>query len=39
MSRTERISVGEAIVRFIDNQYVELDGVQTKFVEGFFFFF
>ena len=39
MSRTERISVGEAIVRFIDNQYVELDGVQTKFVEGFFTIF
>ena len=39
MSKTERISVGEAIVRFLDNQYVELDGVQTKFVEGFFTIF
>ena len=39
MSMTERISVGEAIVRFLDNQYVELDGVQTKFVEGFFTIF
>ena len=39
MSKTERISVGEAIVRFLDNQYVELDGKQTKFVEGFFTIF
>ena len=39
MSKTERISVGEAIVKFLDNQYVELDGKQTKFVEGFFTIF
>lgn len=39
MSKTERISVGEAIVKFLDNQYVEFDGVQTKFVEGFFTIF
>ncbi len=30
------MTVGQAIVKFLDNQYVELDGVQTKFVEGVF---
>ncbi len=31
-----RISVGEAVVRFLDNQYVSFDGVEQKFVEGVF---
>ncbi|MFA7663832.1 MAG: 3D-(3,5/4)-trihydroxycyclohexane-1,2-dione acylhydrolase (decyclizing) [Clostridia bacterium] len=31
-----RITVGEAIVKFLDNQYVTLDGVEEKFVEGVF---
>ncbi len=39
MIKTERMSVGEAIVRFLDNQYVELDGVQNKLVEGVFTIF
>ena len=30
------MTVGQAIVKFLDNQYVELDGVQTKFVDGVF---
>lgn len=34
MNRTLRISVGEAVVKFLDNQYVSLDGQETKFVEG-----
>ncbi len=33
------MTVGQAIVKFLDNQYVELDGVQTKFVEGVFTIF
>ncbi|MBR6751633.1 MAG: 3D-(3,5/4)-trihydroxycyclohexane-1,2-dione acylhydrolase (decyclizing), partial [Clostridia bacterium] len=34
MSRAIRISVGEAVVKFLDNQYVSFDGQETKFVEG-----
>ena len=30
------MTVGQAIVKFLDNQYVELDGVETKFVDGVF---
>ena len=30
---------GQAIVKFLDNQYVELDGVETKFVDGVFTIF
>lgn len=39
MIKTERMSVGEAIVRFLDNQYVEFDGKEEKFVEGVFTIF
>ena len=31
-----KISVGEAIVRYLDNQYVSFDGAEYKFVEGVF---
>lgn len=31
-----RMTVGQAIVKFLDNQYIELDGVENKFVEGIF---
>ncbi len=31
-----KMTVGQAIVKFLDNQYVELDGEVTKFVEGIF---
>lgn len=34
-----RITVGEAIVRFLDNQYISFDGVEEKFVEGIFTIF
>lgn len=34
-----RMTVGQAIVKFLDNQYVELDGKETKFVEGIFTIF
>ncbi len=31
-----KISVGEAIVRYLDNQYVSFDNAEYKFVEGVF---
>jgi len=31
---TMRMTVGQAIVRFLDNQYLEFDGVETKYVGG-----
>lgn len=34
-----KMSMGEAIVRFLDNQYISLDGKEEKFVEGFFTIF
>ena len=34
-----KMSMGEAVVRFLDNQYVSLDGKEEKFVEGFFTIF
>ncbi len=33
------MTVGQAIVKFLDRQYVELDGVETKFVDGIFTIF
>ena len=33
------MTVGQAIVKFLDNQYVELDGQVTKFVDGVFTIF
>ncbi|MDE7079089.1 MAG: 3D-(3,5/4)-trihydroxycyclohexane-1,2-dione acylhydrolase (decyclizing) [Clostridia bacterium] len=37
--KTERMSVGEAVVRFLDSQYVSFDGVENKLVEGMFTIF
>ncbi len=37
--KTVRMTVAQALVRFLDNQYVEFDGVTTKFVEGIFTIF
>jgi 3D-(3,5/4)-trihydroxycyclohexane-1,2-dione acylhydrolase (decyclizing) len=34
--KTIRLTVGQAIIRFLDNQYVEFDGVENKFVKGIF---
>ncbi|QEH61844.1 3D-(3,5/4)-trihydroxycyclohexane-1,2-dione acylhydrolase [Spiroplasma chinense] len=31
-----KLSVGEAIVKFIDNQFLEIDGVKSKIVDGVF---
>ena len=39
MAETTRMTVAQAIVKFLDNQYVSMDGVETKFVEGFFTIF
>lgn len=39
MAKTERLTTAQAIVKFLDNQYVSMDGVETKFVEGFFTIF
>ncbi len=39
MEKTTRMTVAQAIVRFLDNQYVSMDGEETKFVESFFTIF
>ena len=39
MAETTRMTVAQAIVKFLDNHYVSMDGVETKFVEGFFTIF
>ncbi len=33
---TTRMTVAQAIVKYLDNQYIELDGVENKFVDGIF---
>ncbi len=38
MMRT-KMTMGQALVKFLDNQYVSMDGVETKFVEGVFTIF
>ena len=32
---TVSMTTGQALVRFLDNQYVSFDGVESKFVEGY----
>ena len=39
MAKTLRLTTAQAIVKFLDNQYVSMDGKETKFVEGFFTIF
>lgn len=36
MRKTVRMTVGQAIVRFLDRQYVSFDGEENKFVDGVF---
>lgn len=36
---TIRLTMGQALVKFLDNQYVEFDGAETKFVKGVFSIF
>ncbi|MDK2968444.1 3D-(3,5/4)-trihydroxycyclohexane-1,2-dione acylhydrolase (decyclizing) [Lacrimispora sp.] len=39
MSKTMRMTTAQALVKFLDNQYVSVDGTEIKFVEGFFTIF
>lgn len=39
MEKTIRLTTAQAIVKFLDQQYVSRDGVETKFVEAFFTLF
>ena len=39
MSKTIRLTTAQAIVKFLDQQYVSMDGEETKFVEAFFTLF
>ncbi len=39
MSDTVRLTVAQAIVKFLDQQYISMDGEESKFVEGFFTIF
>ena len=34
--KTVRLTVAQALIKFLDNQYIEFDGKVTKFVEGIF---
>ena len=38
MSKT-RMTVGQAIVKFLNQQYIEMDGVEQPFVDGIFTIF
>ena len=35
MSKSIRLTVGQALVRFVAKQYAERDGRQNRFIEGF----
>ena len=37
--KTRRLTVAQAIVEFLQNQYVEVDGCKTPFVKGVFTIF
>lgn len=39
MVKKIKMTTAQAIVKFLDNQYVEMDGKETKFVHGFFTIF
>ena len=36
MSKTKRLTMAQALLQFLDNQYIEVDGEEIKFVEGVF---
>lgn len=36
---TTRLTMGQALIRFLDNQYLEFDGEESKFVKGIFTIF
>lgn len=37
--KTIRLTMAQALVKFLDQQYVEFDGIESKFVEGVFTIF
>lgn len=37
--KTVKLTMGQALMRFLDNQYVEFDGTENKFVKGIFTIF
>ncbi len=37
--KRQRMTMAQALVKFLDNQYVSMDGAETKFVEGVFTIF
>ncbi|GHV31946.1 3D-(3,5/4)-trihydroxycyclohexane-1,2-dione hydrolase [Spirochaetia bacterium] len=37
--KTIKLTVAQALVKFLDNQYIVFDGLETKFVEGIFTIF
>ena len=34
--KTIRLTIAQALLRFLDNQYVEQDNTEHKFVHGYF---
>ena len=34
--KTQKMTVGQALTTFLDNQYINFDGKEYKFVEGVF---
>jgi 3D-(3,5/4)-trihydroxycyclohexane-1,2-dione acylhydrolase (decyclizing) len=39
MMSTIQLTVAQALIKFLDNQYVEFDGIEQKFVKGIFTIF
>ncbi|NLJ95463.1 MAG: 3D-(3,5/4)-trihydroxycyclohexane-1,2-dione acylhydrolase (decyclizing) [Clostridiaceae bacterium] len=39
MTKRIRLTMAQAIVKFLDNQYIEQDGIENKFVNGMFAIF
>lgn len=39
MGKTIRLTTAQALIKFLNQQYVDIDGVQTPFVEGVFHIF
>ena len=37
--KTVKMTTAQAIVKFLDNQYISFDRVETKFLEGIFTLF
>jgi len=37
--KTIRLTTAQALIKFLNNQYIELDGIQQKFVKGIFTIF